>query len=158
MLFRTLVFIPLFLSIWGISWSTVIASILGKSIGQIDSRSTFFSRNPLLINSFFLMIPILLLCTIIPFASILNSNFNHVFSTYQTLHVLLEQDSSSFDAGNTIDFTDSFTIGELAFSLIERSGKLIYEWQACFSIWAFFTGFCGLVSQPLYFCFRSIGY
>lgn len=137
MLWRTVIWIPLFLGLCCMTHGTLLAPVLSAPVGS--ANPSLLSRYPLLLNIWFFVVPVITLCTILPLSIQLNTIYNHTFALYLQLHDLLHL------AENGAPF-DPFQLLGLQTLLEAKLPEVMDAWSRVFVAWYILVGFEIIVS------------
>lgn len=124
------------------TYGTFLAPILSNPTGQSNSSS--LARYPILLNSIFLIVPVIVCATIIPLSILLNNSYNEAFSIYKTLLGLLEASSAAFDTLQPP--SDVLELYSNRQALEEILPTVLDQWKAVFTAWYIFVGLLTIVS------------
>lgn len=150
MIWRGLSWIPLWISAWMMTWSTFLSPILANQSKPGHSNSNglsgSLSRHPILVNTFFLSVPCIVVATLVPLSYRLNSTYNYIFGEYRVLAALVTSAEINFDQGIATNATTLLTMGALINEMNLLTNVVYSHWTSLFVAWAVFIAFCGLVS------------
>lgn len=137
MLWRTVLWIPLFLGLCCMTHGTLLAPILSAPVGS--SNPSFLARYPLLLNIWFFVVPVITLCTILPLSIQLDTIYNNTFVIYLHLHELL----LSAETGAPFDPVQLLGLEAV---LKEKLPEVMDAWSRVFVAWYILVGFEIIVS------------
>lgn len=146
--------LPLLLGGFCNVWATLLATILPRTPSRLNRFD--LARYPILVNSFFIIIPILLLSAIIPAIVIINNKFNQAYQLAKELQIILEQASDLFVQKGII--TDLVGFNQSILSLENLFKGLYVYWERVWILYAVFVGICWIVRLHLlvYFWFMYL--
>lgn len=127
--------------------------MLSRSTATSNTTPSRLIQYPILVNTFFLSIPLVLCATVVPLTLSINSTFNTSFKDYRALNTLLSKASIAFQNGQQTSQADLATMGVLNGKLEASFLLLVSRWSNLFAAWAIFVGIVGVVS-PLTDHFR----
>lgn len=139
---------PLWFSAWIQAWSTSVAPftlITRQSKGRFD-----IGRYPILINTFFIGIPALLLIGLLPLIYESGKNYDHTFSLYPVLDGLFAKASATLATSGDV----TSILAEVAVVSAEMSAstaQLAIWWRRCWIVWTVAT----ITLMAVSFCYST---
>lgn len=136
MLWRCLVWIPLWLAGWLMSFSTWISPLLS----QEPSAATFsLSHFPRTATFILFLLPSLLLGSVIPLSIITSNAFNKMFAIFLLLDEGLTEAANAVQSGQVVQ--DGDALSGLGAEFPARLLEVVTWWRRVWMVWAGFAGF-----------------
>lgn len=146
MLIHFLSRIPYFFAAWFLTWATATSPILSRSPNTVISKYNP-TRYPIIVNTFFLLVPILLVALLVPLSFIANQGTDKAWYMMIEFRNTLVANAEAFDSGNMIGLVDPrIMVQEYHSALIPVWTQNVKNIQKVWWCWCVFVAFLFIVS------------
>ncbi|KAL8277049.1 hypothetical protein RQP46_010583 [Phenoliferia psychrophenolica] len=130
-LWKTVVFIPLWEAAWVASWGTALSGNLRQSPLLSSTGGPLIQA--WIMNSYFILSAVLLPFTIVPLCALSSTSWNRAFNLYERLHDALLQLGESW-TGGAVDLDGPAV--QMAQDLVDELGHSMHWFKAGWAVWS----------------------
>lgn len=131
------------------AWSTLLTPLLSREVAY--GKRMDLARYPTAVNTFFLVVPILLVVTLFPLSIAITQLHNTSFDLYRQLDVMVEVAANNFDIGV---MTDPVPIKQMTGQLLSYLPRIVIVWRRVWIAWTVFVFFLFFV-RKIFFNHRT---
>lgn len=140
---------PYFIAAWFLTWATSTSPILSRSPNAVTSKYNP-TKYPIVVNIFFVAVPILVVAIILPLSCIATQGTNEVWYMTVELRNRLSMDAEAFESGNMTGLIDPRNMLEdFHVACIPIWQETVKNVQKVWWSWSIFTAFLFTVSTNL---------
>ncbi|KAK4699586.1 hypothetical protein P7C70_g6674, partial [Phenoliferia sp. Uapishka_3] len=139
MLWRCIIWLPLFIGGLNLTWATTLAPILSRQ--DHGSQAFDLARHPHFVSAAFVSVHFAAVATILPYSIASNVMYNRILRTGKVLGNVLSEASKAFNAGDLATVADLVVeIKNLDLVATKQKEELFEKWRDLWIIYAVFSG------------------